>query len=46
MPLIGENRTIASLGLQRLESSNSSGLRKLIEGRYKEMDADIVGFFV
>ncbi|MDD2892201.1 MAG: single-stranded-DNA-specific exonuclease RecJ [Candidatus Gracilibacteria bacterium] len=46
MPLIGENRTIASLGLQRLESSNSSGLRKLIEGKYKEMDADIVGFHI
>ena len=46
MPLIGENRTIASLGLQRLEKSNSSGLRKLIEGKYKEMDADIVGFHI
>lgn len=46
MPLIGENRTIASLGLQRLESSNSSGLRKLIEGKYKDMDADIVGFHI
>lgn len=46
MPLIGENRTIASLGLQRLESSSSSGLRKLIEGKYKDMDADIVGFHI
>lgn len=46
MPLIGENRTIASLGLQRLTTSNSSGLRKLIEGKYKDMDADIVGFHI
>lgn len=46
MPLIGENRTIASLGLQKLESSNSSGLRKLIEGKYTHMDADIVGFHI
>lgn len=46
MPLIGENRTIASLGLQRLTSSSSSGLRKLIEGKYKDMDADIVGFHI
>ncbi len=46
MPLIGENRTIAFLGLKRLESSNSSGLRKLIEGKYKDMDADIVGFHI
>lgn len=46
MPLIGENRTIASLGLQRLEKSNSSGLRKLIEGKYRDMDADIVGFHI
>jgi len=46
MPLIGENRTIAYLWLQRLEKSNSSGLRKLIEGKYKDMDADIVGFHI
>lgn len=46
MPLIGENRTIATLGLRRLEESNSSGLRKLIEGKYTEMDADIVGFHI
>lgn len=34
MPLTGENRTIASLGLRRLRNSSSSGLRLLIEGKY------------
>ena len=31
MPLIGENRTIASLGLKQLKQSKSHGLKKLIE---------------
>jgi len=46
MPLIGENRTIASLGLARLKKSRSHGLRRLIEGKYTHMDADIVGFHI
>jgi single-stranded-DNA-specific exonuclease len=46
MPLIGENRTIASLGLTYLKKSRSHGLRRIIEGRYVEGDADIVGFHI
>jgi single-stranded DNA-specific DHH superfamily exonuclease len=45
MPLIGENRTIATLGLRQLKQSKSQGLKKLIEGDIdKELDGDIVGF--
>ena len=46
MPLIGENRTIASLGLRQLKNTQSNGLRRLIEGKYTDMDADIVGFHI
>lgn len=44
MPLVGENRTIVSLGLARIKKSRSSGLRKLAEG--KEEVADLIGFHI
>ncbi|MDQ1343546.1 MAG: Single-stranded-DNA-specific exonuclease RecJ [Patescibacteria group bacterium] len=44
MPLVGENRTIVSLGLARIKKSRSSGLRKLCEG--KEEVADLIGFHI
>lgn len=46
MPLIGENRTITTLGLKQMKKSESSALRKYIENLDKETDgdADIIGF--
>lgn len=44
MPLVGENRTIVTLGLARIKKSRSSGLRKLCEG--KEEVADLIGFHI
>lgn len=46
MPLIGENRTIATLGLRQLKQTESAGLRRLIEGKISGADADIVGFHI
>ena len=31
MPLIGENRTITTLGLKQMKNSESAGLRKFVE---------------
>ena len=46
VPLMGENRTIASLGLRELERTRSPGLRALIEiaGVKAPYGADDVGF--
>ena len=45
MPLIGENRTIATLGLARMKASRSPAIRKLIhEKMLHDRDGDIVGF--
>ena len=45
MPLIGENRTITTLGLRQMQRSESAGLRKFLEGNEKvEWNADIIGF--
>ena len=47
MPLIGENRIIATLGLRELRRSGSIGIRKLLEGKDPhEKDGDIVGFHI
>ncbi len=44
MPLVGENRTIVSLGLARMKTSRSSGLRRLSQD--KEEVADLIGFHI
>ncbi|MDD2565510.1 MAG: single-stranded-DNA-specific exonuclease RecJ [Candidatus Gracilibacteria bacterium] len=45
MPLIGENRVIAYLGLKQLKNSKSHGLKRLIEGSDPDnLDGDVVGF--
>lgn len=46
MPIVGENRTIVSLGLRQMSQSRSHGLRKFLSGREKirENDADLIGF--
>ena len=47
MPLIGENRIIATLWLRELRRSGSVGIRKLLEGKDPhEKDGDIVGFHI
>ena len=33
MPIIGENRTITTLGLRQMQRSESVGLRNFLEGR-------------
>lgn len=45
VPLIGENRTIAALGLRQLKNSKSHGIRRLIDGKSTE-SADVVGFHI
>ena len=44
MPLVGENRTIATLGLRQLRETDSHGLRSLLDG--KTIDSEAIGFFV
>jgi len=45
MPLIWENRTITTLGLQQMKNSESAGLKKFLEGNDRvEWNADIIGF--
>ncbi len=45
MPLIWENRTITTLGLQQMKKSESAGLKKFLEGNDRvEWNADIIGF--
>lgn len=45
MPLIGENRTITTLGLKQMKYSHSHGLRKFLEGNEKvDGNADVIGF--
>ena len=46
MPMIGENRTIVTLGLAQMNQSRSHGLRTFLEWREKlrKNDADIIGF--
>lgn len=45
MPLIGENRTIATIGLARMRHSQSPAIRKLIEDKQiHDRDGDLVGF--
>jgi single-stranded-DNA-specific exonuclease len=47
MPLVGENRTIATLGLRQMARSEHPGLARLVEGRFQNpLDADVVGFQV
>ncbi|MDP5038990.1 MAG: single-stranded-DNA-specific exonuclease RecJ, partial [Candidatus Gracilibacteria bacterium] len=47
MPLIGENRTIVTLGLKNIKESRSVGIRKLISDKIEEdLDADIFGFLI
>ena len=48
MPLIDENRTIATLGLRALRQTQSDGLRRLLDGygTSDELDSDLVGFFI
>lgn len=47
MPLVGENRTIATLGLRSMGESEHPGLARLVEGRFSHpLDADVVGFQV
>lgn len=45
MPLIGENRTIVRLGLERMPKSRSPGLRAMISGKSTH-SADIIGFHI
>lgn len=45
MPLTGENRVIATLGLKQMKNSDSAGLRKFLEGNDEvEGNADIIWF--
>lgn len=45
MPLLGENRTITTLGLKQMKNSHSHGLRKFLAGNEKiDGNADIIGF--
>ena len=46
MPIVGENRTIVTLGLTQMKQSRSHGLRRFLEWREKlrDNDADIIGF--
>ncbi len=46
MPIVGENRTIVTLGLRQMNQSKSRWLRKFLEWRDKitENDADLIGF--
>ena len=45
MPLTGENRIIATLGLRQMKNSESAGLRKFLEEKDDiEGNADIIGF--
>ena len=45
MPLVGENRTITTLGLKQMKNSESAGLKKFLEGNDKvEGNADVIGF--
>lgn len=45
MSLIGENRTITTLGLRQIKKSESAGLRRFVEGRDDiEGNGDLIGF--
>ncbi len=45
MPIVGENRTITTLGLRQMQNSESVGLRQFLEWRESvDGNADIIGF--
>ena len=47
MPLTGENRTIAALGLQTLKNTRVSGLQKMLKNTHPDtFDGTTIGFFV